>query len=305
MGKETTTTTNKYGLKRSIGAKVKRKVRQRCGFGCVNCGNAVYQYEHVDPTFAEAREHNPNHIVLLCGSCHDRVTRGILSKETIKLRSQNPFCKNEGFSRGPFDLGIIEPQITIGTLKCTKVKSLIKINGKDIFSVKPPEIKGGPFRINAYITDKTGTPLLEIVDNEWITSTSNWDVEVVGKNITIRKSLGEIVLSLRSEPPHNLIIERLEMEHLGVKISSREHQNLKVITPSGQTIDSHKMEINGCDIGFDIKNGSMAIGVGGGSTYIENMTYTSIPHLTRKTKIGRNETCPCGSGKKYKKCCGR
>jgi uncharacterized protein YecA (UPF0149 family) len=25
----------------------------------------------------------------------------------------------------------------------------------------------------------------------------------------------------------------------------------------------------------------------------------------RKTdKIGRNDSCPCGSGKKYKKCCG-
>ncbi|OZV12284.1 hypothetical protein CIW83_09295 [Tissierella sp. P1] len=23
-----------------------------------------------------------------------------------------------------------------------------------------------------------------------------------------------------------------------------------------------------------------------------------------KRKIGRNESCPCGSGKKYKKCCG-
>jgi len=22
-------------------------------------------------------------------------------------------------------------------------------------------------------------------------------------------------------------------------------------------------------------------------------------------KIGRNDLCPCGSGKKYKKCCGR
>ncbi|MCP8321802.1 MAG: SEC-C domain-containing protein, partial [archaeon] len=22
-------------------------------------------------------------------------------------------------------------------------------------------------------------------------------------------------------------------------------------------------------------------------------------------KIGRNDPCPCGSGKKYKKCCGR
>jgi uncharacterized protein YchJ len=25
----------------------------------------------------------------------------------------------------------------------------------------------------------------------------------------------------------------------------------------------------------------------------------------KKVKIGRNEPCPCGSGKKYKKCCGR
>ena len=24
-----------------------------------------------------------------------------------------------------------------------------------------------------------------------------------------------------------------------------------------------------------------------------------------KKKVGRNELCPCGSGKKYKKCCGR
>jgi len=25
----------------------------------------------------------------------------------------------------------------------------------------------------------------------------------------------------------------------------------------------------------------------------------------KKEKIGRNEPCTCGSGKKYKKCCGR
>ncbi|WP_252349118.1 SEC-C metal-binding domain-containing protein [Ochrobactrum sp. BTU1] len=24
----------------------------------------------------------------------------------------------------------------------------------------------------------------------------------------------------------------------------------------------------------------------------------------RSTKVGRNDPCPCGSGKKYKKCCG-
>jgi uncharacterized protein len=26
--------------------------------------------------------------------------------------------------------------------------------------------------------------------------------------------------------------------------------------------------------------------------------------LQRRTKVGRNELCPCGSGKKYKRCCG-
>ena len=31
------------------------------------------------------------------------------------------------------------------------------------------------------------------------------------------------------------------------------------------------------------------------------------PKTVRKTvkqKVGRNDPCPCGSGKKYKKCCG-
>ncbi|MBI4585332.1 MAG: SEC-C domain-containing protein [Planctomycetes bacterium] len=29
------------------------------------------------------------------------------------------------------------------------------------------------------------------------------------------------------------------------------------------------------------------------------------PQLPPRQKIGRNDPCPCGSGKKYKKCCGR
>lgn len=32
---------------------------------------------------------------------------------------------------------------------------------------------------------------------------------------------------------------------------------------------------------------------------------TSQPITIGKTKVGRNDPCPCGSGKKYKKCCGR
>jgi uncharacterized protein YecA (UPF0149 family) len=34
----------------------------------------------------------------------------------------------------------------------------------------------------------------------------------------------------------------------------------------------------------------------------KGLLYT--PPIKTKTNIGRNDPCPCGSGKKYKKCCG-
>ena len=308
---------NKYGLKDTIHSSVKREVRQRCGLGCVNCGNAVYQYEHLDPTFAEAKEHNPKHIVLLCGGCHDWVTRKILSKETIKIRSIDPICKQKGFSFGPFDLGLVEPTIKLGTLICKDVESLINIDGVSIFSVKKPECSGSPFRINAYLTNLDGREILKIVNNEWVTSTSNWDVEIVGAKITIRKNLGNISLVLRSEAPHTLVIERLDMVHHGVKISCRENEDLKVVTRSGQILSSSSMSISGCKVGLDISEYSLSVGVGGGCVEIGNMeishqaviNHYPIPfNKTQKTikkeKIARNHQCPCNSGKKYKRCCG-
>lgn len=35
---------------------------------------------------------------------------------------------------------------------------------------------------------------------------------------------------------------------------------------------------------------------------LEKALYPPLP--AQSEKIGRNDSCPCGSGKKYKKCCG-
>lgn len=39
----------------------------------------------------------------------------------------------------------------------------------------------------------------------------------------------------------------------------------------------------------------------------ENYAPPEINHvpIVKQPKIGRNDDCPCGSGKKYKKCCGK
>lgn len=31
----------------------------------------------------------------------------------------------------------------------------------------------------------------------------------------------------------------------------------------------------------------------------------SAPQKEKQKKVGRNDPCPCGSGKKYKRCCGK
>ncbi len=38
---------------------------------------------------------------------------------------------------------------------------------------------------------------------------------------------------------------------------------------------------------------------------MDERTAVAVKTVSRSTpKVGRNEPCPCGSGKKYKKCCG-
>jgi len=40
---------NKFGLSRTIPEAIKSQIRRDDGYGCVVCGNALYQYEHIDP----------------------------------------------------------------------------------------------------------------------------------------------------------------------------------------------------------------------------------------------------------------
>lgn len=39
--------------------------------------------------------------------------------------------------------------------------------------------------------------------------------------------------------------------------------------------------------------------------FIEGEVFGSDPYVREGPKVGRNDPCPCESGKKYKKCCGK
>jgi len=312
-------TSNRQNLSRTIREDVKRKVRQRDGFGCIVCGSAFYQYDHLGTEFKDAQTHDPQQIVLLCGGCHDRKTRGALSTETLQMHALSPRCKQANFSWGPLDVGPKPLVIVLGTLTAVNVRSLLTINGEDVFSIAPPLVPHGPFTVNASLYDKNGRRTIKIVSNEFQAEVSNWDVEITGPRVTVRSAPGKFDLVIRMEPPHRLVIERLDMVYKNFSIQCREGQSttiegagtLLTVTAAGATFD-------GCDIAICVSGSHLSMGVGGGSSHIGHMiinpsnsprrlgtTFQSNPPSHQPKKQGRNERCLCGSGKKYKHCHGR
>lgn len=286
---------NRNGLSRYIPACVKRAVRAKCGFGCVVCGSAFYQYEHLENEFHECTQHDPDDIILLCGGCHDRVTRGVLSKSTVKERAQNPQCKTDGYSKARLDYGLSFPVVVIGSLVFENVGRIIRIDGEDILSVYAPGRIGGPYLVNAYVSDKDGNEIFRIVDNEWLTPTTVWDAEVVGKRVTLRYGKGKIAMTMVTEPPNRLIFEAIDMTYRGSRVVYDGGDTVSFIAPDGTAIHGGSSNFVNLAVGVDINNNSVAMGVNR-SAYRAGSRYCAI---------GRNDSCPCGSGVKFKHCHGR
>lgn len=206
---------NKYGLPRTIPEPVKRQVRKNSKFGCVLCRKGFYQYEHIEPTFENAFSHNPDHICCLCGSCHDSVTRRQISKQAVLKAYEK--LKNASVNEvappiGPLDFHDGNAELVVGKLVyCPVVENVLTYQGYKLITVYPGTVEGEPGRISAIFTNPLGEPILELKDNEWIGNIQNWDIEVIGTRIIVRRKLGEIIFKLRLDPPGRLIIEHLDM----------------------------------------------------------------------------------------------
>lgn len=205
---------NRHGLTRHIPADVKRRVRQECGFGCVCCGLAIAMYEHIEPEFANAREHDPAAIAYLCGSCHDRVTRGVWSKQKVWEARKSPYCIRNGGCWDAFD--IESPgnlAVRMGSNLAIGFNKLLTIEGRTLLGVERPETPGGPYRLTAAFYDADEQLRLEIDGNDWKGPLGAADIECVGRTITIRTSPDEIALQLTSVPRMGVWIRKLNMTY--------------------------------------------------------------------------------------------
>jgi len=239
---------NKHGLSRAVPSEVKRTIRQQCGFGCVICGSGIIQYEHVEPEFHDATEHDPDCMTILCPQCHAKITTGFWSKEKVLEAMKSPLCKTKGFSKEVFDLGNAHPILQFCGVLLYNCSIPILVHGTPLFQIEKPEEDGSPFLLSGFFSDSKGNVSLKIVSNEWQASSNNWDVEVSGSAITIREAKGDIHLKLVVEPPHKIIVERLNMFLDGMTFQANGNE-LRVIDSQGNTMNLTS-KISDCDIGL-------------------------------------------------------
>lgn len=137
---------NKHGLPRKVPESVMREVRKRCGFGCVLCGFAFFDYEHFSPEYSEAHEHNAKGITLLCPTCNQKKRRGWLSPETVASGNENPQCLKQGYCDERFDFGSSPLTVEIAGNKFYACDNVIEINGLPILSITPQQMKANLYK---------------------------------------------------------------------------------------------------------------------------------------------------------------
>ncbi|WP_201758240.1 HNH endonuclease [Burkholderia gladioli] len=209
---------NQFGLSRRVPAAVKLAVRQRCGFGCVICGLAFYDYEHFAPDFAVARTHSPDGMTLLCPNCNQKRARGRLSAQTVAEANRDPACLRRGFASELFDFSSEPITVKVAGVTFYNCQQLIVINGVPVLSVAPPDEPGHPVRMSGFFSNSEGKIVMRIHDNELMLNVENWDIECVGSNIRIRNGIGDVALSLEMHPPSGISVTSINMQFKGVRL---------------------------------------------------------------------------------------
>lgn len=224
---------NKHGLSRDIPSEIQKKIRKNDGYGCVLCGQILVDYEHIDPLYCDAKEHDANKIALLCSHHHDLVTRKVLPKRMVKEAKANPFCKREGYAHSHYYPNLEEIKIKIGEVLIEKSMVILKAFGKPLIWIEK-EDKDSPLLFNAIFRDSGGNKIGFLNKNTFYGNITDADIKGVSNRIEIKLKRGSNDLCFKIEADGIVEILRLNYNFLNFNIVV-DHEGKVVINQDGVT----------------------------------------------------------------------
>lgn len=221
---------------REIPEPIKRIVRQRCGFGCIICGNPIIQYHHIEE-WAVVKEHRPENITLLCPSHHMDVTATRIPKSIILEANQIPYCVTNQQS-SPYKLFYTldeECSVMIGSLCFRMIYTSnlfsqitpIMIDDMRIIQFVRVENKLGLF-VNIF--NNKNQLVLKIYNNELIMSTGQWDITFIGNKLTIKQDNQNLLCEIKFNTPSGITITKANLyynkHHVVINENGLQNQNV-------------------------------------------------------------------------------
>lgn len=202
-----------------IPPRLKREVRQRCGFGCVVCGAPIYHYEHM-VDYAKELKHEAENITLLCPNHHQDKTNKLLPLEKVRDANAHPRNLKTGSSKPRYYyFGSERPTVILGSVAFTMPErdfAAIIIDDHPIVGFK---FEDGQALLQLALYDGQNNLVLQVVDNELVYSVDLWDVEWVGSVLTIRQQERDILLRTKFVPGENLVeIDRGKLQYNNVEL---------------------------------------------------------------------------------------
>lgn len=217
-----TISSNISGARTPVPEGIKRQVRRRCGFGCIMCGFPLYDYDHLHG-WTTTHKHDPAEIVLLCDRHHREKTAGLLPIHQVAMANENPVNRKNTES-GALLLHYYgsEYEVSLAGMRFVTPKSLkgsplvpLVIDDEPIvlFLVEDEHL----LRSFSYY-DESNQLMLRIRNNELVYRTDIWDIELIGKNLKLRKGMRHIILDLSLDPPNSVAINRALINRNGIRV---------------------------------------------------------------------------------------
>ncbi|EGR4459373.1 HNH endonuclease [Vibrio cholerae] len=209
---------NKHGLSRYIKSSVKEKIRRDAGFGCVFCGCVLVEYEHIEPEYHDAKIHDPDKMTILCPTCHDKVTKKIISKKRVLAAKENPKALQNGYVNDMLLVATESVELLIGNVRTSMFGVAINLYGKPLFWFEPADDPDEPYKICCIFYGAEGKPIAYINRNEYIALVGKQDIVSKGTTLSITDKKYGCLLELSRTGDEPLHIKRLFTQLHSTKI---------------------------------------------------------------------------------------
>jgi len=267
-------------------AGVERLLRQEACFGCTICGHPIFQYHHIAPYTEDDPHYRPEDMMVVCPNHHDPITQGVVSVAQQRQHKANPFNCANGYATGMLTAANQErAELDIGeSVRLIGAGALVEVDGECLLGLSVD--LNGAIELSARLYDRDDRLLAEIDHDEWIAQAPfPWDINFDYRFLAIRSEPRQIHLELDArKTPMRL---RGELWRRGCQVLLGDDG---VRWSGGGGISD--LSLDGFTIGVSSSKNEVTLG-----------KLKPLP-VSPKIKLGRNETCWCGSGKKFKRCHG-